>query len=60
MCVYISRHSSILMHFILFFQGKREIDGTVPLDEIPNLMRALGFYPSEEEVENLRSGEILL
>jgi WD40 repeat protein len=31
----------------------RQITGTVPLVEIPNLMRALGYYPSEREVSNM-------
>lgn len=33
--------------------GAREIDGKVVIEEIPNLMRALGFYPTEAEVENM-------
>ena len=24
----------------------RKLDGTVPLDELPNLMRAMGYYPT--------------
>ena len=32
---------------------EREITGTVPLQEIPNMVRALGYYPSEEEVANM-------
>eukprot|EP00743_Colponemidia_sp_Colp-15_P001768 GILK01001931.1.p1 GENE.GILK01001931.1~~GILK01001931.1.p1 ORF type:complete len:943 (-),score=124.32 GILK01001931.1:124-2952(-) len=31
----------------------RRLDGKIPLQEIPNLMRALGYYPSEQEVENI-------
>jgi hypothetical protein len=31
----------------------REITGFIPLEEIPNIMRALGFYPSEKEVEDM-------
>ena len=33
----------------------RRITGTVPLDQIPNLMRALGFYPTEKELQNMCS-----
>lgn len=29
---------------------KRHVTGSVPLGEIPNLMRALGYYPTEHEV----------
>eukprot|EP00163_Fabomonas_tropica_P000349 TRINITY_DN10213_c0_g1_i2.p1 TRINITY_DN10213_c0_g1~~TRINITY_DN10213_c0_g1_i2.p1 ORF type:complete len:827 (-),score=176.13 TRINITY_DN10213_c0_g1_i2:228-2708(-) len=29
----------------------RHITGTVPLSEVPNLMRALGFYPTNREIE---------
>lgn len=29
----------------------RQITGVVPLAELPNLVRALGFYPSEKDVE---------
>jgi WD40 repeat protein len=32
----------------------RRLDGTVPLDELPNLMRAMGYYPTEQEVENMK------
>mmetsp|Transcript_20905 Transcript_20905/g.43637 ORF Transcript_20905/g.43637 Transcript_20905/m.43637 type:complete len:926 (+) Transcript_20905:54-2831(+) len=32
---------------------EREITGTVPLEEIPNLVRALGYYPSEQECQNM-------
>ncbi len=32
---------------------EREITGLVPLTEIPNMVRALGFYPSEEEVVSM-------
>jgi hypothetical protein len=31
----------------------RQITNAVPLAEIPNLMRALGYYPSEREVSNM-------
>ena len=31
-------------------QGTRRVSTTVPLDQIPDLMRALGFYPSEQDV----------
>merc|ERR1712002_958211 len=31
----------------------REAKDFVQLDEIPNLMRSLGFYPSEQEIENM-------
>jgi WD40 repeat protein/Ca2+-binding EF-hand superfamily protein len=31
----------------------RSATGEIPLDEIPSLMRAVGFYPSEEEVSNM-------
>ena len=47
----------------------RDAKGAVPLAEIPNLMRALGFYPAEQEVANMvsevkysqftRTGEVL-
>jgi len=31
----------------------RKLDGTVPLEELPNLMRAMGYYPTEQEVQNM-------
>jgi WD40 repeat protein/Ca2+-binding EF-hand superfamily protein len=31
----------------------RNITGRVPVEEIPNLMRALGYYPSEAEVQGM-------
>lgn len=27
--------------------------GTIPLEEIPSLFRAVGYYPSEEEVTDI-------
>jgi len=33
----------------------RKLEGKVPLDEIPNLMRALGYYPTEKEIENMQA-----
>eukprot|EP01029_Cantina_marsupialis_P002624 TRINITY_DN12462_c0_g1_i2.p1 TRINITY_DN12462_c0_g1~~TRINITY_DN12462_c0_g1_i2.p1 ORF type:complete len:207 (+),score=54.96 TRINITY_DN12462_c0_g1_i2:64-684(+) len=33
----------------------RKADGKVPISEIPNLMRSLGYYPSEEEVKTMCS-----
>ena len=32
----------------------RKLDGTVPLDELPNLMRAMGYYPTNQEVRNMK------
>jgi len=32
-------------------KAPRQISGSVPLVEVPNLVRALGYYPSEKEVE---------
>lgn len=31
----------------------RRADGLVPLAEIPNLMRALGFYPTESQIKDM-------
>ena len=31
----------------------RKLDSTVPLEELPNLMRAMGYYPTEQEVKNM-------
>jgi Ca2+-binding EF-hand superfamily protein len=32
----------------------RKLDGNVPLEELPNLMRAMGYYPTEQEVSNMK------
>jgi len=32
----------------------RKLDNKVPLDELPNLMRAMGYYPTEMEVQNMK------
>lgn len=32
----------------------RKLDGKVPLDELPNLMRAMGYYPTNQEVNNMK------
>ena len=31
----------------------RKLDGTVPLEQLPNLMRAMGYYPTKKEVNNM-------
>jgi len=31
----------------------RRLDGLVPLEQLPNLMRAMGYYPTEQEVQNM-------
>ncbi len=50
---------SIILHknniFHLFSQDiyrfdRRQVTAKVPLNEIPFIMRALGFYPTEQEV----------
>lgn len=33
----------------------RDVKGTIPIVEIPQLMRALGYYPSEEEIQTMCS-----
>ncbi|TYZ69452.1 hypothetical protein PybrP1_002746 [[Pythium] brassicae (nom. inval.)] len=35
--------------------GSREITATIPLREIPNVMRALGFYPTDQEIQHMVS-----
>jgi Ca2+-binding EF-hand superfamily protein len=35
-------------------QKSRKLDNKVPLDELPNLMRAMGYYPTEQEVKNMK------
>ena len=47
-----------LFFFLFIIQGemstrKRSTDGRVPLEEIPNLMRSLGYYPTERDIENM-------
>ena len=31
-------------------QEKRQVSATVPVEQVPDIMRALGFYPSEQDV----------
>jgi hypothetical protein len=33
--------------------GRREVSDQLPLDQVPRVLRALGFYPSEAEVANM-------
>lgn len=33
----------------------RKLEGTVPIEEMANLMRAMGYYPSEQEIENMKN-----
>ncbi|XP_033747234.1 cilia- and flagella-associated protein 251-like isoform X1 [Pecten maximus] len=33
--------------------GRREITTKIPLSEVPFVMRAMGFYPSEQEIEDM-------
>ncbi len=30
--------------------GEREVSCTVPVEQLPDIMRAVGYYPSEEQV----------
>ena len=32
---------------------KRQVDTRIALSEVPYVMRAMGFYPSEQEVEDM-------
>jgi Ca2+-binding EF-hand superfamily protein len=32
----------------------RKLGGEVPLDELPNLMRAMGYYPTLQEIDNMK------
>ncbi|KAF9408495.1 hypothetical protein HW555_011852 [Spodoptera exigua] len=36
-----------------FSPARRQVKDYIPIDSLPDLMRALGFFPSEYEVENL-------
>ena len=36
-----------------------KITGSIALEELPNLLRAVGFYPTEEEVQNVINEVIL-
>ncbi|XP_049695270.2 cilia- and flagella-associated protein 251 isoform X2 [Helicoverpa armigera] len=36
-----------------FSPARRRVKDYIPIDSLPDLMRALGFFPSEYEVENL-------
>jgi cilia- and flagella-associated protein 251 len=33
----------------------RKLEGFVPVDELPNLMRAMGYYPTNQEIANMKS-----
>jgi len=33
----------------------RKLDGKVPLDAIANMMRSMGFYPTQKEIENMQN-----
>lgn len=33
----------------------RKLEGSIPLDEIASIMRALDYYPSEMEIENMKN-----
>ena len=33
----------------------RKLTDSVPLDQLPNLMRAMGYYPTEQEVQNMKN-----
>lgn len=33
----------------------RKLDDKVPLDELPDLMRALGYYPTNKEILNMQN-----
>lgn len=54
-------HNDIIDYFYLCqlrTQGEtimedRSITGKIPVEEIASLVRAIGFYPTEEEIENM-------
>lgn len=59
-CYICIRVSSILVFFPfdVYSEGVdsmevRSVSTEVPLDEIPFIMRALGFYPTEQEVSGV-------
>ena len=31
----------------------RKLEGHVPVDQLPNLMRAMGYYPTQQEITNM-------
>lgn len=31
----------------------RKLEGRVPVDQLPNLMRAMGYYPTQQEITNM-------
>ena len=33
----------------------RKLDGKVPLEAIANMMRSMGFYPTNKEIENMQN-----
>lgn len=54
-------HNDIIDYFYLCqlrSQGEnamedREVSGMIPIEEIASLVRAVGYYPTEEEIENM-------
>jgi Ca2+-binding EF-hand superfamily protein len=43
------RPESIMNFFSIIFR----LDGMVPLENISEMMRALGYYPTNKEIENM-------
>ena len=33
----------------------RKLGGQVPVDQLPNLMRAMGYYPTLQEIQNMQN-----
>lgn len=31
----------------------RKLSGSVPVNQLPNLMRAMGYYPTQQEIQNM-------
>lgn len=43
------------LKYYIYTKQARKLDGRVPLEAIADMMRSMGFYPTNQEIENMKN-----